>query len=346
MSDGPELPEESEKGPLGILITGTAIAAFAASNLYVFGLSLALNQSLAIHFEVLDYLQITPAWAFPAFILYGSIDLAAIFTVFFYYWLSDEGKSLFEKKPLSGQHAEQRAFPIPFLEWLLAIVIWPLKACAWVFVKFCQAFTWPLRKLSAWMKGADICFASLLLLAYFQYCSHSVKFLQHYSHSGDFIKEEKDTFRRVVPVLATVTFARIVSLAVALGLRRLKQKNYRSLIDFGVLEARYPNVFATAAGVLSFAFFFGLLVAPRLIAEGVISKVSLVEEGPHVEGHVNVPGTEITFERDKNEVDGRIVFRLSHSLLLMTQSQRLLVIPEEKIEKTEIPSRAKTEEKR
>jgi hypothetical protein len=41
-----EVLETSERSP-GIVITGTAIAAFAASNLYVFGLALALHQSLA-----------------------------------------------------------------------------------------------------------------------------------------------------------------------------------------------------------------------------------------------------------------------------------------------------------
>jgi hypothetical protein len=67
-----------EKGPLGFLITGTTAVAFAASNLYVAGFSLALHHGLAAHFEILDYLRITPAWALPAALCYGIVYIYTI----------------------------------------------------------------------------------------------------------------------------------------------------------------------------------------------------------------------------------------------------------------------------
>src|SRR5215469_5200299 len=74
--------EEGTKGKLGVLITGTAITAFAASSLYVLGLSISIHQSLASHFDILDYIQITPVWALPALVAFL---LCALLGVLFYF---------------------------------------------------------------------------------------------------------------------------------------------------------------------------------------------------------------------------------------------------------------------
>jgi len=60
--------EWGEKGILGFVITGTAVAAFVGSNLYVMGLSITFHESVATYFDVLDYIQVTPAWAVPALV--------------------------------------------------------------------------------------------------------------------------------------------------------------------------------------------------------------------------------------------------------------------------------------
>jgi hypothetical protein len=47
----------------------------------VLGLSLALHHSLASYFEVVDYLQITPAWALPALLMYTATVVLGLFLV-------------------------------------------------------------------------------------------------------------------------------------------------------------------------------------------------------------------------------------------------------------------------
>jgi hypothetical protein len=75
MESGGILHSMPEKSPLAFLITGAAVVAFAASNLFVFGVSIALHQDLALHFEILDYVRITPDWALPASLYYGVVTL-------------------------------------------------------------------------------------------------------------------------------------------------------------------------------------------------------------------------------------------------------------------------------
>jgi len=70
--------EIGPKGTLSVLITGAAVTAFAASNLYILGLSLSIHQSLASYFEILDYIQITPAWALPGLLLSSLLALCLL----------------------------------------------------------------------------------------------------------------------------------------------------------------------------------------------------------------------------------------------------------------------------
>ena len=100
-----------------------------------------------------------------------------------------------------------------------------------------------------------------------------------------------------------------------------------------------PILFALVSGGLAFTFLYGLANGPTLVRAAPVTTVWLTEELPKVEGRINVPGTEtnVTFEREKDEVKGRIVFKLSHSLLLLTAQKSLVVIPDEKIKRIETP---------
>jgi hypothetical protein len=71
------------KGRWAAILAAAAVTAFAASNLYVFGLSLGIHQSLANYFEMTDYIQITPSWALPA--LYLAL-VASVLPVFDEMW--------------------------------------------------------------------------------------------------------------------------------------------------------------------------------------------------------------------------------------------------------------------
>jgi hypothetical protein len=316
MSDDiPELPEVPDKNPLGLVITSTAIAAFTASNLYVFGLSLGLKETLATHFEVLDYIQITPAWALPAFILYVVFDFCAVIFAVMYVWISDFGRAIFKKKASPIQPGEKRSI-VSLLRAVQPIVLWPFKAFIYAYATILIPFAWPFRKLAAWKKGADVCFALALL---------SISGVASNDHSG------------LPQIFAVVAIARVVSLAVSWGLPRLTEEVNPLPFDFTVLKPREVRICATAAGVLAFAFCYGLFVAPDFIMEAPSSKVFLSKDGPEIHGHVSVPGTptEVTFGGGEDEVEGQIVVRLSHSLLLIAGVRGLVVVPQEKIERTE-----------
>src|SRR5215470_17775687 len=90
--------EEGAKGKLGVLITGTAITAFAASSLYVLGLSISIHQSLASHFDILDYIQITPVWALPALVAFLLCALPGI--LFHFSFLLDDRIFRFPLPPI------------------------------------------------------------------------------------------------------------------------------------------------------------------------------------------------------------------------------------------------------
>jgi hypothetical protein len=264
--------EFGEKGRLGALITGTGVAAFAASNLYVLGLSTALHQNLATYFEILDYVQLTPAWAVP-----GLLGLAGIISTFCLVNLLilSEFVPLKSRSIVSSFGLWGISFFLIFLAFLLMklnlptspppAALLPARAGAWVL-----------------LTGGVALFAGL-----------------------------------AIDLLVTNT--------------RLKVPK--------VLQAFIP----LTIGTLCFAFCYGWLVAPILIQEGSIATVRVSQEGPSIEGHIDLPGKETKLSLDQKEsiVTGRIVFRLPHSLILLSESDNksLIVLPEEKIEKVVAPQR-------
>lgn len=320
------LPKRWKEDPLGLVITATAIAAFTASNLYVFGLSLTLDQALETHFEVLDYVQITPSWALPAFLLYALFDITAALLSALDTKMTATADAVIAKTT-AGRPRDPAA---GLLTRIISPILWGFMILLRLLARIFLFVRWPVQKLSERIKGAEVCLFLLLL------------FVIGAIQSG-IRKEPISIFSSIV---FTVAIAKIVSLAVSRVLPQIKAESNPFAIDFSALEARYLRLCATATGVLSFVFFYGLLVAPKFILSDVNSKVSLVEEGPHVEGlegHINSqPGstTDVTFVRKQKDINGRVVFRLSHSLLLLTEDrgrQRLVVIPAEQIERTDIP---------
>jgi hypothetical protein len=112
---GEESAPFGEKGRLGALITGAAVFAFSASNLYVCGLSLSLHQNLAAYFEVLDYVQIMPAWGLPALLI--SVGVAV------YLFGLNFIPFLFSKKRLSESLIRR-------LQWVISVQGFYSYACA------------------------------------------------------------------------------------------------------------------------------------------------------------------------------------------------------------------------
>jgi hypothetical protein len=105
---------------------------------------------------------------------------------------------------------------------------------------------------------------------------------------------------------------------------------------------RHSQLFLVSLAFLVFAFLYGFIVVPDQIRFSGMTKVSLKEEGPSVGGHVQLPSGEVklTLEQKKTDIQGRVIVRLSHSLLLLEgeKEPRVLVIPEERIEKIETPA--------
>jgi hypothetical protein len=105
---------------------------------------------------------------------------------------------------------------------------------------------------------------------------------------------------------------------------------------------RHSRLFLVSLAFLVFAFLYGFIVVPDQIRSSGMTKVRLKEEGPSVGGHVQLPSGEVklTLEQKKTDIQGRVIVRLSHSLLLLEgeKEPRVLVIPEERIEKIETPA--------
>jgi len=269
----------SDKGPLAVIITGSTVAAFAASNLYVFGLSIALHHDLAIHFEVLDWVRITPAWALPAFLFYGSM------TGLFLLW-----GILQERLSPPGRSGPLRRF-------------FPSKGSIGYLLLVGEIF---LALSIAW----DI--------------------VQYYA-------ERNRSFPRTTALYATVLISLVITSAVDWALKRATA-NQQSFLRT-ILGEKYIGASVVWVGVLSFAFFYGLLVAPSTIRNGPPTRVVLAEEKPSPEGAIDKPGQkQIPQSTPKEiEVEGKLIFRLSHSVLLLIKrsGSPLVVIPEEKIKRIE-----------
>jgi hypothetical protein len=232
----------SEKGPLALLITGTTVVAFAASNLFVFGLSIALHHDLASHFEILDWVRITPVWALPAALYCGIVTGSG----------------------------------------LLAVIVGGA------------------RRLVGWA----LALIPFLLLA--------SSFLTFYTGVS-----------LVAAIIGTVLisfFSPWVSILVVWAFQRAtpnQQEFLRTILGPTIMvPKKFVYLSVVWLNVLSFAFFFGLFVAPILLRNKSPTRVILAEEV---------------------EVKGILIFRLSHSVLLLTKrhGSPLVVIPEEKIQRIE-----------
>jgi hypothetical protein len=108
------------------------------------------------------------------------------------------------------------------------------------------------------------------------------------------------------------------------------------------LIVRNSQLFLVSLAFLIFAPLYGFLVVPAQVRSSGMTKVSLIEEGPSVGGHIELPRGEakLTLEQKKTDIEGRVVFRLSHSLILLVgeKDPTVQVIPEERIEKIETPT--------
>jgi len=215
--------EEGAKGKLGVLITGTAITAFAASSLYVLGLSISIHQSLASHFDILDYIQITPVWALPALVAFLLCALPGI--LFHFSFLLDD------------------RIRFRFLASLLVFFV-ILGFVGLGVISFPNFFLAPWPKI--WPQ------TRLLLAA--------------------------DAF--VVLGIAGLVFLGSVIFLVHL------ESDVKS--PLGKLR-KWNVIISTASTLLCFAFVYGAIVAPALIRAGTDVTVYLKQEGPSIEGRIDLP---------------------------------------------------------
>ena len=264
-----------EKGPLAFLITGTTAVAFAASNLYVAGFSLALRHGLAAHFELLDYLRITPAWALPAALCYGIVYIYTIAALNF--------------RPSIPGFERLRQF---------------LAGLGWSRVEV---------EITLLAGITGICIATYLL------------------------NKQLKVALPIAAIVGTVWLSRTIPYEIGRALK-MTSADTRTFTRT-ILGERHVETTVAWLSVLSFAFFFGLLVAPTYVRGSSTTRVVLAVEIPKMEGAVRSPGLETSLKLTPNEpeVEGILVFRLSHSVLLLTKrhGSPLVVIPEERIERIE-----------
>jgi hypothetical protein len=90
------------------------------------------------------------------------------------------------------------------------------------------------------------------------------------------------------------------------------------------------------SAALSFAFFYGLLVAPVLIHQGAVVRVRFSHEGVPFTQRGALPGPEAPHKEDA-EIEAQIIVRLSHNLLLLTNDKQapMLIYPNDAIAKIE-----------
>jgi hypothetical protein len=140
-------------------------------------------------------------------------------------------------------------------------------------------------------------------------------------------------------VTLLLTMAIVACLVTALLLGLEKRQNSK-LIKF-LLGEHYRLVIAWSCGLLVFAFFYGAIDSPLLIRASPEATLTLSVESA-VNGSPKVPntGTEIGLDQKRSEIKGRIVFRFSHSFIVLTDltKRSLLVIPEEKVKTVAIPA--------
>ena len=106
-----------------------------------------------------------------------------------------------------------------------------------------------------------------------------------------------------------------------------------------LLGRHYRIVIAFAIGTLCFAFLFGAVAAPAIMFAIPAATITVKKEGVNQEGGVRI---DPALDQEETKIKGRIVFRLSHSFIVVTDVRKrfLTVIPEEKVEKVEIPATA------
>jgi hypothetical protein len=229
---------------------------------------------LASHFEILDYVRITPAWGLPAVVVFGFIGVFSSIVAFF-------------SKPDVGETWRSPEGPLRFAYFIAIIQIGLFGFLT--FFSLVASRILHNRSLSGW---AAI-FGAVLL-------SESIAFV--------------------------------------IGLALVKASYDRPLFQ-DILGYRYAVVGAGWLNLLLIAFFFGLLVASTNLRHRSMTRVVLAEEIPDLEGAIGPSGHQANFTLTpkEKEVEGKLIFRLSHSVLLLTNrhGSPLVVIPEEKIERIE-----------
>ncbi|MBV8275582.1 MAG: hypothetical protein JO170_10050 [Verrucomicrobia bacterium] len=257
--------EWGEKGILGFVITATAAAAFIGSNLYVTGLSITLHESIATYFDLLDYVQVTPAWGVPALLGYtvvlvilalcaliGALAQVIVIKVYF---------KIFLRNP-PGDYLPS------YLSWF-----WRRFPPLFLFIYAVYLLLQPEARETA--AGALIA-RSLFVLG--------------------------------ISWIIVLAADYIIGIAIV---ERFSASDRVKILCKCV---------AYVPGILCFAFFHGAFVAPELIRMGPETTTYLPQE-------------------KESKLTGRVVFRLSHSLILLSQERArpLLVVSTDKIEVIETP---------
>jgi hypothetical protein len=316
MSEDESKLDLEEKGWLGVLITGSTVAAFLASNLYVFGLSSALNQNLANYFEILDYLQVTPAWGVPTL-----LSLILIMTV----------------PALAHLAVHQKAIIRFFEKAKEAKAQGPSEAENWLEKtgQFCMRKIGGLVYLSEQIPQMQ---DSIAALFFGPYLISGILFFLWIGLSSNRLRITGSHIDQKIATLLVETTG--VSYWIGFCFASFLNFAKGAISPPKALQA-FWGALPFAVGALSFAFFYGVRVAPILIHNGSVATVSVSQEGPSLHGNILLPGRETKVEVDPKEsiVKGRIIFRLPHSLLLLSDhdNQTMIVLPQEKIEKIEMP---------
>jgi hypothetical protein len=316
MSEGESKLDLEEKGWLGVLITGSAVAAFLASNLYVFGLSSALDQNLANHFEILDYLQVTPAWGVPTL-----LSLVLIMTV----------------PALAHLAVHQKAITRFLAKAKEANAQGPSEAGNWLEKtgQFCMRKIGGLVYLSEQIPQMQ---DSIAALFFGPYLISGILFFLWIGFSSNRLRITNSQIDQKIATLLVET----TGVSYWIGFC------FSSFLNFAKGAILPPQAFQPfwralpfAVGALWFAFLYGGRVAPILIHNSPVVSVSVSQEGPSLHGQILLPGKETKLEVDPREstLKGRIIFRLPHSLLLLSDrdDKTIIVLPQEKIEKIEMP---------
>lgn len=312
-------PELGDKSWLGAVITGTAVGAFVASNLYVFGISLALQQNLAQYFEIVDYVQVTPAWGLPALL---SLVLGMAFLFLAYLSAIYRGSLSFAWFAIT-----KSASAINILEFERDDY---KRRERWEKLKgeISDYFN-PVPVFRSWWRVPYSLVAISLAL-------YAVAVISE--HESWWLTPGQARFLASISLLWTIVFVAERLTDIICKFVRKKWTPPKTVAP-KVIEICWSTT-PFAMGAFCFAFFYGFLVAPILINYGAHSTISISQEGPSVEGSIDLPGkkTKLDINQKESILTGRIVFRLSHSLILLPDVDgNILVYPEEKIEMVKTP---------